>query len=91
MYSLDVEQLLINLVHDLRQPLGNIETSAYCLNRSADASEGRTAEYLRTIERQADRANELLNEVSAELRRRRTHSVATDNLPLTKSVTAAVT
>lgn len=91
MYQLDAEQLLINLVHDLRQPLGIIETSAYCLNRSSDRSESRTAEHLRVIERQADAASALLNEVAAELRRRRAQAASTESLPLTKSATAVVT
>ena len=28
----DPEEFLARLVHDLRQPLGTIETSAYCMN-----------------------------------------------------------
>ena len=30
------EKVLADLIHDLRQPLSNIETSAYCLDLSID-------------------------------------------------------
>jgi signal transduction histidine kinase len=63
----DPEQLLKNLVHDLRQPLGTIETSVYLLLRTADP-EARAQ--IRAIEHQVERAAALLTEAAAELNRR---------------------
>lgn len=63
----DSEQLLKNLVHDLRQPLGNIETSIYLLLRTANPQ---TREQIRIIEHQVERASALLSEAAAELNRR---------------------
>ena len=65
------EAILTELVHDLRQPLGTIETSAYCLNLLIDPAQARVDEHLRAIERQVARAAALLSEVAAELRRLR--------------------
>jgi K+-sensing histidine kinase KdpD len=62
------EALLIDLVHDLRQPLGNIETSAYCLNLMTDPAQVRAHEHLRAIEQQVARAAALLSEAIAQLR-----------------------
>ena len=55
----DSEQLLKNLVHDLRQPLGNIETTIYLLLRTASPQ---TREQIRIIEHQVERASALLSE-----------------------------
>jgi signal transduction histidine kinase len=65
------EAILNDLVHDLRQPLGNIETSAYVLNLLTDPAEVRAHEHLRVIEQQVARAAALLSEAAAELRRLR--------------------
>jgi signal transduction histidine kinase len=65
------EAILNDLVHDLRQPLGNIETSAYCLNLLTDPAHIRAHEHLRAIEQQVERAAALLSEAQAELRRLR--------------------
>ena len=86
------ETLLTDLVHDLRQHLGNIETSVYCLGLQCDASQARAQGYLRTIEGQLARAESRLSEAGAELNRlRHQRAVATESLPLTKSATSAVT
>jgi hypothetical protein len=63
------EQLLIDLIHDLAQPLGNIETSAYCLDRCVEPHNSRAQEYLRMIQEQVEKASSLLAMASAELAR----------------------
>ena len=65
------EAILSDLVHDLRQPLGNIETSAYCLNLLTDPAHVRAREHLRANEEQVARAAAMLSEAAAELRRLR--------------------
>ena len=65
------EKVLADLIHDLRQPLSNIETSAYCLDLITDPAQERAHEHLRTIQRQVARAADLLTQASAELRRLR--------------------
>jgi signal transduction histidine kinase len=97
MHSKDIhaEKLLQNVVHDLRQPLGTIETSAYLLNRMLGGAEGQTYQHLCTIERQVDLAARILNEAVAELSRLRslpgTQPAADESLAFTKSETAVVT
>lgn len=68
------EQVLVDLIHDLAQPLGNIETSAYCLDLTLDHQNARAQEYLSVIQRQLERANGLLSAAAAELSRARTGS-----------------
>ena len=63
------EAILMELMHDLRQPLGNIETIAYCLNLLTDPAQVRAIQHLRAIEQQVARAAALLSEAAAELRR----------------------
>jgi hypothetical protein len=86
------ETILIDLVHDLRQYLGNIETSAYCLGLLSDSAPPRARVYLRTIEQQVARAESRLCEAGAELHRMRAQRGADDDiLVLTNSTTSAVT
>ena len=89
------EKLLKDMVHDLRQPLGTIETSAYLLNRLLRGTEGQAYQHLCTIERQVDLAARLLNEAAAELCRlrsqRATQTAESESLDFTKPETAAVT
>lgn len=86
------EQLLTNLIHDLRQPLGNIETSAYLLNLVTPPEQDGAHAQLLAIERQVDQAARLLSEASAALVRLRAHDVEdAESFDLTKAVTAAVT
>ena len=88
--DIETEILLKNLVHDLRQPLSTIETSAYYLNLLLTDGPQRAHEQLRTIEHQVDRAAALLSQAVAELHR--LHACPTvDNRDLTKEVTAIVT
>ena len=86
------EDLLTTLVHDLRQPLDNIGTSAYFLTLITDPDQARAHEQFRTIERQVAQATRLLGELSAELMRQRGHRAdAAESFDLTKSEIAAVT
>ena len=86
------EALLADLIHDLRQDLGTIETSVYCLNLSSDAKQARTRDYLRTIEQQVERAAGRLSAAAAELMRMQAQRAeSTEARDLTKSVTSAVT
>jgi signal transduction histidine kinase len=61
------EELLGNLIHDLRQPLGNIETSAYLLNLITPPDQTAAHAQLLAIERQVNQAARLLAEASAAL------------------------
>jgi signal transduction histidine kinase len=83
------EELLINLVHDLRQPLANLEASAYVLRKWLPDLPAPAVEHIRTIERQVAQAVLLLNDATSDLRRLRSQSA--EGLELTKSASAAVT
>jgi len=86
------ETILIDLVHDLRQHLGTIETNAYCLGLLRDSTETRFHGCLRAIEQQVEYAGSRLSEASAELTRLRAQrGEAAASFPLTKSATSAVT
>jgi signal transduction histidine kinase len=71
------EKVLADLIHDLRQPLSNIETSAYCLDLSIDPHNLRAQKYLRLIQQQVDQAVSMLSAASAELARPRTECAGT--------------
>ena len=58
----DSEELVARLAHDLRQPLGTIETSAYCMNLLLGQEHTAAREQLRVIERQVGHAVRILNE-----------------------------
>jgi signal transduction histidine kinase len=78
------EELLKNLVHDLRQPLGTIETSAYYLGLLLHDAHPEARDQIRTIEHQVVRAAALLTEAVAELHRLQA------SLPEAKVLAAAV-
>jgi signal transduction histidine kinase len=65
------EELVARLVHDLRQPLGTIETSAYCMNLLLGQEHTAAREQLRIIVRQVGHAVRILNEAVADTRHRR--------------------
>ena len=67
----DSEELIAHLAHELRQPLGTIETSAYCMNFLLGQEHTAAREQLRIIERQVAHAARILNEAAAETRQRR--------------------
>jgi signal transduction histidine kinase len=86
------EDLVASLVHDLRQPLGNIETIVYLLNMVTPPDDRRVHAQLHAIEGQLRDATRLLTEASATLRRMRPQRVPeAENLDLTNPVTVAVT
>jgi len=94
------EDLLNGLVHDLRQPLGNIETSIFYLDLVLDHPSGRVREQLCAMERQVAQAAGLLHRAAEELRASRSQrgaeegtasSAAGANFERTKSATADVT
>jgi hypothetical protein len=86
------EDILIDLLHDLRQHLGNIETSAYCLGLVCDSTETRVRGYLSTIEQQVACAESLLSEAGAAVGRLRgQRAESAEILDFTKSTTSAVT
>ena len=66
-----VEILLANLIHDLRQPLANIEGSSYYLSSLTRSGDARIQELARVIERQVEQAEQLLVAASVELSRTR--------------------
>jgi signal transduction histidine kinase len=69
--SEQAETLLCNVVHDLRQPLGTIEISAYLLNQILRDAPEPVREYLSVIERQVDAAARTLDEAASVLSRLR--------------------
>jgi signal transduction histidine kinase len=73
-----LETLLINLIHDLRQPLGNIEGTTYCLSSLVGSADARIRDQVRLIERQVERAEQLLAAASAELARVRVQRCEVD-------------
>ena len=90
--SSSAEALLANLIHDLRQDLGNIETSVCCLNMIDEPMESRAREYLRTIEQQVERAAARLSAAVAEMTRLEAQrGDGAPALDLTNSTSSAVT
>ena len=73
----DPEEFLARLVHDLRQPLGTIETSAFCINLLLGQGHIAVEEQLRIIERQVADAVRILNAAVAETRHRQAQPVKT--------------
>jgi len=87
------EEILTSLVHDLRQPLGNMETSLFYLDLVLTTPSDRVREHLRTMERQVAQAAQALDRATEELRALRTQRAAAEGaaiLPRTKSATAGV-
>lgn len=74
-------------VHDLRQPLRNIDTSADLLNRMLRHGAGHAFQHLSTIERQVDLAARILNEAVAELVRLRAQRAEAESRDLNGELT----
>lgn len=87
------EEILRSLIHDLRQPLGNLEISVFYLDMVLDQQSDRVREQMRLLARQLEKAEQLLERASADLSvlRGQRDGAASDSLPLTNSATAAVT
>jgi signal transduction histidine kinase len=62
------EQVLVDLIHDLAQPLSAIQNGAYCLEFHVDPKNPRAQEVLRILQHQVERANAILSAASAEMR-----------------------
>ena len=94
------EEILRTLVHDLRQPLGTVETSIFCLDLMLEHPSGRVREQLCAMERQVAEATQLLEGAVEKLRSLRAQrfaeegmtpsAVGAGNFVRTKSVTAGV-
>ena len=86
------EEVLANLVHDLRQPLGTIDYSASCLQLLLAEAGTAVQQQLCLIRQQVERAARLLEEVAARVTRAAAQrDGSTESLDLTNSETAAVT
>jgi signal transduction histidine kinase len=91
------DEILRTLIHDLRQPLGNVETGIFYLELVLDSPSDRVREQMQMMERQVAQAAQLLHRASEELREQRTQRTidggtgVPESLPFTKSATAAVT
>jgi len=89
------DSLISDLIHDLRQPLSNIECSVCYLRMQLQMSR-RAGEHLDLIDNQLQKAEQMLLEATARLRRLRAQrdlesAVDAASLELTKSATAALT
>jgi hypothetical protein len=89
------DEILRSLIHDLRQPLGNLETGLFYLDMVVEHSSERVREQMTIMERQVVQAAQLLYRAGEELRALRSQCAiddgAAESLPFTKSATAAVT
>ena len=68
------DEILGSLVHDLRQPLGNIETSLFYLDLVLEHPQERVREQLRVMEQQVAQAAALLQCAAEEMHRLRAGS-----------------
>ena len=87
----EVEELLRDIVHDVRQPLGTIGTSSYMLSLWLHDAPDQVRDQIRMIQRQVDSAQRILTDASAHLRRLQAQPVAGESFDLTNSETALVT
>ncbi|MBZ5578138.1 MAG: hypothetical protein LAP40_16370 [Acidobacteriia bacterium] len=87
----DSDEVLAELVHDLRQPLGTLEYSACYLQLLLSEPREAVQEQLRIIQQQLDIAARLLTEAAARVARPVQRTAAGESLDLTKSEIAAVT
>jgi len=84
------EDLVAKLVHDLRQPLGNIETSVYLLNLVVGPEDERVHKQLDAIESQLQSAARMLSEATAMLRLRAQRLPEMESLERTNPLIAGV-
>ena len=90
--STESEEVLIALVHDLRQPLGTLEYSALYLEILLGEAEEPVQEQLRLIQQQIELAAQLVSQAAAHIARPTIQRAAAgESLDFTKSETAAVT
>ena len=88
----DSGEVLANLVHDLRQPLGTLEYSACYLELLLGNAPESVQEQLRIIQQQLDAAARLLVDAVARMPQPGVQRTAAgESLDFTKAETAAVT
>ena len=85
------EEILQDLVHDLRQPLSNIDISAYILNCSLPDADPQIRAHIQTIARQVEQACDVLRDAVAEMGRLQDQGAMGESRELTKSAIAVVT
>ncbi len=85
------EAVLIDIIHDLRQPLSTIETSAFILRSLLPQAPPEVRQQLQLIERQVALASRLLVDARTRARPAVQRTAEGDSLEFTKSATAAVT
>jgi signal transduction histidine kinase len=85
------EQLLANLVHDVRQPLSTIENSAFCLKLLMRDAPEPVRDQIRIIMRQVDLADGLLREAANGFRQLQERTGSEENFEFTNSASALVT
>jgi hypothetical protein len=90
------DEILRSLIHDLRQPLSNLETAIFYLEMVLGQPSEGVGEQMRLMDRQISQTAQLLQRASEELRALRTQRTidgagVPESLALTNSATAAVT
>jgi signal transduction histidine kinase len=90
------DSLISNLLHDLRQPLSNIETTVCYLRIALQMSQRGVGAHLDLIEMQVEEADRMLSDAADGLRRLRAQrdldsAGNPESLDLTNSATAALT
>jgi hypothetical protein len=88
------DEILQDLIHDLSQPLSNLETSLFYLELVLAHPSERVREQMRVMSRQVSQASQMIDRARQELRAMRDQcedASAADSLPFTNSATAVVT
>lgn len=85
------EEILHGLVHDLRQPLGNLETGLFYLDLILPHSSERVREQMAMMQHQMAQAANLLDRAAEELRARGDQTFGAASLARTNSASAGVT
>ena len=68
MPSTSHDELIRTLIHDLRQPLGTLETGVFCLHLMIPSPSDRVHEQMQAMERQIAHAVGLLQRASNDLK-----------------------
>ncbi len=63
------EEVVRNLVHDLRQPLSSIEAIAYFLEMTLPPDQHEAREHMRRLQHLVDHAETILNRAGASIRK----------------------
>jgi hypothetical protein len=89
--DLNAEILLKNVLHDLRQPLGVLEVTAFLINLKLNDGRPLDREQLLSLERQVGRASRILDRAAEELQRLHCQEAGANSLDFTKSETSVLT